>query len=71
MNNKMFGPYIRSYGEGRGIRLRVKVLALCLLWGTIAYSAFFAIHNLPLRIVLLVIASGVSVHILRIRTLRE
>mgnify|MGYP005838346639 CR=1 FL=1 len=71
MNNRVFGSYIRSYREGKGIRLRVKVMVLCLLWGTIAYSAFFVVHNLPLRIVLLLVALGVSTHILRIKTLRE
>lgn len=31
MNNRVFGSYIRSYREGKGIRLRVKVMVLCLL----------------------------------------
>ena len=71
LNNRLFGTYIRNYREGRGIKLRVKVLALAVLWATITYSAFFITSNIPLRVVLLVMASGASVHILRIRTLRE
>jgi uncharacterized membrane protein YbaN (DUF454 family) len=71
LNNRIFGKYIRNYREGKGIQLRVKVVALAVLWVTIAYSAFFITSNIPLRVVLLVLATGATIHILRIRTLRE
>ncbi len=71
LNNKLFGSYIRNYREGRGIALKAKVITLCLLWITICYSAFFVVNMAALQIVLLVIAGGVSMHILTIPTFRK
>ncbi len=71
LNNRVFGSYIRNYHEGKGIPLKLKVLTLALLWGTITYSAFFVVDALSLRIILLLIAIGVTIHILKTRTLRQ
>jgi hypothetical protein len=71
LNNRWFGSYIKNYREGRGIALKVKVLTLALLWGTIIYSAFFVVDELYWRIILLVIAVGVTIHILKTRTLKQ
>jgi uncharacterized membrane protein YbaN (DUF454 family) len=69
--NRVFGSYIRNYREGKGIALRVKVLTLALLWGTIIYSAFFVVDDIYWQIILLVIAVGVTIHIFKTRTLRQ
>jgi uncharacterized membrane protein YbaN (DUF454 family) len=63
-HNRFFGVYIRNYIEGRGIPLRVKVTTITLLWLGIGLSATFATDNLIARIVLVVIAVGVTIHIL-------
>jgi uncharacterized membrane protein YbaN (DUF454 family) len=68
--NRLFGSYIRNYREGRGISLKLKVVTLALLWGTITYSTFFVVDKLYWRIILLVIAVGVTIHILKTRTLK-
>jgi uncharacterized membrane protein YbaN (DUF454 family) len=69
--NRLFGSYIRNYREGKGIALKVKIFALALLWGTITYSAFFVVDKIYWQIVLLVIAVGVTIHILKTRTLKQ
>ena len=71
LNNRLFGSYIRNYREGRGIALKIKVVTIILLWGTIVYSAFFVVDALYWRIILLVIAVGVTIHILKTRTLKR
>ena len=71
LNNKLFGNYIKNYKEGRGIALKAKAIALCLLWTTICYSAFFIVNMIALQIVLFVIAGGVSIHILTLPTFRK
>jgi uncharacterized membrane protein YbaN (DUF454 family) len=71
MNNRLFGTYIRNYREGRGLPPRVKVIVIILLWVTIGYSAAFAVHVLWARVILILIAVGVTTHILYIRTLRH
>lgn len=70
LNNKWLGTYIRNYREGKGIPLRAKVLALLMLWFSIGYSVLFLVPLLLVKGLLLLIAGGVTVHILSIKTLR-
>jgi uncharacterized membrane protein YbaN (DUF454 family) len=67
VNNKWFGVYVRDYREGRRIPVRIKVVTIGALWVAIGLSGAFAVSNLIVRIVLLVIAAGVTAHILSIR----
>lgn len=69
LNNRFFGGYIRNYKEGKGISARAKVFAMLLLWTAICYSAFFVIPSLIAQIVLMSIASIVSIHILTLPTM--
>lgn len=71
LGTRWLGDYIRNYLEGRGIPLRAKVFSIALLWITIGTSAAFAIDLLAIRVLLGVIAVGVTWHILRIRTLKR
>jgi uncharacterized membrane protein YbaN (DUF454 family) len=71
LNNRWFGGYIRNYREGRGIPLKIKLLAISLLWITIGCSAAFVVHTLPLRVILIVIAVAVTTHIIFIRSSRN
>ena len=71
LNNKWFGNYIRSYLERRGIPLKMKALTLTLLWITIGSSVAFAVQSFVVRLILVLIAVGVSLHILCIRTLKQ
>ena len=64
LNNPLFGEYIRNYHEGRGMTLKHKARAVMVLWGTIAVSMWF-VESLGIRVVLFLIASGVSIFLLR------
>ncbi len=68
MKNRWFGEYIRNYREGRGLSLLHKTITLLLLWMTIGSTAMFAVSSWWVRGILLVIAAGVTVHLLRINT---
>ena len=70
LNNRWFGNYLKDYRQKKGVPLRVKVWAISLLWVTILFAAFFVIDILLVRIVLILIAGLITIHILRIRTLR-
>jgi len=70
LNNRWFGNYIRNYREGKGLPLKQKVIIIILLWVVIGFSATFAVHALWVKIVLILIAIGVSIHILSLRTLK-
>ena len=71
LNNKWFGNYIRNYLQRRGVPLKVKLLTVTLLWITIGFSVAFAVQTLVVRLILVLIAIGVSIHILSIRTLKQ
>ena len=60
INNGIFGRYIKSYRDGKGIPLRIKIITITLLWIIIGCSAVFATDKLWLRIILVVIAVGVK-----------
>ena len=71
LNNKWFGNCIRSYLERKGVPLKVKVLTITFLWITIGCSVAFAVQSFVIRLILVLIAIGVSLHILCIRTLKQ
>ena len=66
--NRWCGKYIRNYREGKGIPLRQKVLTILLLWLTIGSTAWLAISQWWVRWILLGIAVGVTIHLLKIKT---
>jgi len=66
-NNRVFGAYVTNYIEGRGMPLRMKVFTILLLWLAIGLSATFAVQSLVIRIILISVAVGVTVHIVLIR----
>ena len=70
IENRFFGQYIKDYREGKGVPLRVKMGAILLLWITIALSIIFGIDTMWIRILLILIAVGVTVHIAMIKRLR-
>ena len=71
MTNKWFGSYISNYREGKGIPLHVKITSITFLWLTILTSAIFFIDNLYIKILLIVIAIGVTTHIVSVKTMRK
>jgi len=71
INNKWFGNYFKNFNEKKGVPLKVKILSVSSLWITIIFSVVFIVHILFLRIALILITIGVTIHILYIRTLKQ
>lgn len=66
LQHKLLGPYVRAYYSKEKIPRRVILNTLLLLWGTILFSLFFVAERWPLRFFLLLVAVGVTIHILQI-----
>jgi len=64
--NRVFGKIIRDYREGKGLPIKIKVITIVLLWGTIIISILF-ITIFWVQILLIIIASLVSIHIILIK----
>ena len=71
MNNRYFGKYLRDYQEGKGINVRVKIVALLFLWISSLISVIFFIPFLWLKILVVTIMLAVSLHIYLIRTHKD
>lgn len=66
-----FGQTIRDYQENRSLARRTKVWAITLLWASILASSIWGTDNWIVRMLLLAIALGVTVYLLRLPTQRE
>ena len=66
-----FGTYIRNFRENKAIPLRAKIISLLLMWGTMLYCIFFLIPLVWVKILLFLIAAGVTYHILSFKTLKK
>lgn len=67
LNNRMFGVYLKNYIEGKGMPFRIKLWTIALLWVTIGCTLLFAIDNFAIRIVLILVAIGVTIHVALIK----
>lgn len=70
ITNRWCGEYIRNYREGKGIPRRKIILSILLLWMTIGYTIVFAVSQGWIRLILLGIAIGVTLHLSKTKTLR-
>jgi uncharacterized protein len=78
LSNRWFGEYIRNYKEGRGLPMKTKIIALTVLWATIGISTVFFLNRLlpsqfvfPIQIIMIAVAVGVSIHILKLPTFKK
>ena len=53
--NETFGPYLKDYREGKGIPRRAKKIALSMMTIFVGYAFLFALDDLIVRIVVLVL----------------
>lgn len=71
MNNRLFGSYIRNYREGRGIAIPAKIFTLSLLWITMGCTMVFALESMIMRLILIAIGVGVTLHVILVKTYRK
>ncbi len=71
LNNRVLGTYICNYIEGKGMTLRAKAITLLLLWASIGATIWLGTENLAVRIVLGLVAAGVTIHIIMIKPRRK
>jgi len=69
LTNRLFGPYIKNYKSGKGISLRQKISTISILWASIGISIWM-IGGFWVTLLLLLIALGVTLHLVLIKTYR-
>jgi uncharacterized membrane protein YbaN (DUF454 family) len=70
LNNRMFGEYLRNIEDKRGMPLKGKIYTLALLWVSMGYSIYI-VRFLALKFMLAAIGAGVTIMILRMKTLES
>ncbi len=70
LNQRYLGSYIRNHREGRGMKRRDKAVTLVLLWIGIGATIVCSVDALWGRLLLLAIATGVTVHVAKIPAFR-
>jgi len=70
INHKHLGKHIRNYWDHRGITARVKFGAISFLWISMTLTALFAMESTWMRLLLLVVAIAVTIHIAAIKTIK-
>ncbi len=66
-----FGKFIRDYRENRGMPLRAKIIAVSMVMLSIGSSAIFFTEKIYVRVILIVIAIGVTSYILSLKTIKK
>ncbi len=67
ITHKIFGKYIYNYMHHRTITLKTKITSILLLWISIITSLFF-VKNLLVKILLIFVAIGVTIHLFLLKT---
>lgn len=68
LDHQRLGPIIRPFLEGAGLPIRSKIRAIVLVWMSILLSALFFTDTSWIRLLLLVIAAGVTVYLAKLPT---
>lgn len=70
LQHRVLGPYLRNFLLHKAIPLKVKVISVSLVWITLSYCAVFLVEYLMFRLLFVLLAAGITIHILSYRTLR-
>ncbi|MEG1635619.1 MAG: YbaN family protein [Rikenellaceae bacterium] len=68
MHNRHFGSYVRGFMVDKAIPLRSKVISITVMWSSILLTTLFFIDVLWLQILLLLVCTAVTFHILSFPT---
>ncbi len=69
VSHRWLGPYIKNYREHKAVTRRTKIYTLLLLWGTLGFAATWVTSAFAIRVLLLIVGVGVTVHVLSLKTL--
>lgn len=67
-NHKILGMYIKNYQDKSGLTIKAKIFNILFLWIMILSSAFFFTEEIFIKVLLIVIAIGVTIHLLMVKT---
>jgi uncharacterized membrane protein YbaN (DUF454 family) len=69
-NNKLLGSYLRNYQDKTGLTIASKITHIAVLWIGILISAYLLTDKTAIQVLLFMIAVGVTLHLVMIKTAR-
>jgi uncharacterized membrane protein YbaN (DUF454 family) len=69
-DHKVLGMYIKNYQDKSGLTIKAKIFNIFFLWIMILSSAYFFTEELFIKLLLLAIAIGITIHLLMVKTKR-
>lgn len=69
MNHPKLGPYIKNFMVHKSIPLKVKIISVSMVWITLLYCAVFVADHWAFRLFFVLLAAGITAHILSYNTL--
>ena len=69
VEHNYLGPLISDYLNGGGIPLRIKIIAIGMVWVSFPATAFLFVPVVWIKIVLMAIPAGVTLYLLRLPTI--
>ena len=70
MIHPKLGTYISNFMEHKSIPMRIKIVSISTLWISLICCAVFVTEHWAMRALFILIAIGVTIHILSYRTLK-
>ena len=70
IHQKYLGTYIRNFREHKAIPLRAKIISVSMAWITLTYCAISISEQIWIKAMFILLAIGISVHILSYKTLK-
>jgi uncharacterized membrane protein YbaN (DUF454 family) len=67
-NHKLLGVYVDNYQNKTGLSKSAKIINIFVLWVSISFSALLFTDEIYIKIILFLIAVGVSIHLLMVKT---
>lgn len=64
LHNKVLGPYLRDYEQGKGLPLKAKFYTTVLLWASLAFAAL-QVQGIGTRFALAAVGAGVTLYLWR------
>jgi uncharacterized membrane protein YbaN (DUF454 family) len=71
ISNERFGPMIRDYQSGKGLKKSTKIQAISLMWIMILTSAYFFVENTIAQGAMILTAIVVTIYLLRLPIIKE
>ncbi|MBN2443189.1 MAG: YbaN family protein [Spirochaetales bacterium] len=68
-HHRIFGNYIRNYLKYKAISRKAKIVSISALWIVNISTILFFIDNLYIKIILVLVAVGVTIYLVKFKTL--